>query len=181
MSWGDRDSLRTVIDRVTLTETDDSGTQQLVRAKGLADEEFRHALRINPHGFTSHAPAGSEGAVLTGGGRRDRPLILGLEHKDHRPSGLAEGESVLYDAKGQVVFLKRDGIWIHSSQDVVRAAQGRLRVVMRSNKYVQLKVKQNADPDDGGATVMHITIDIEQGEIIMSQAPIIGPDPNPQD
>ena len=181
MSWPDRDPIRTMLDRVEVRETDDSGTQQLVRALGLAEEEFRRTLRASPHGFSSHAPAGSEGLVLSGGGRRDRAVILGLEHKDHRPRGLAQGEAILYDDQGQVVFVKRDGIRIHSGQDVVRAAQGRLRVVMRSNRYVQLKVKANEDPEDGGDTVMHFTLDIESGTIITSHAAIVGPDPNPQD
>lgn len=180
MSWYDRDQVRAAVDRVSLVGTDDSGTQQLVDVAGLPGETMKRALRVQPHGFSSHAPAGSEGAVVTGGTRRDRPLILGLEHKAHRPSGLAEGEAVLYDAKGQVVFLKQDGIRVHTRENLVHAAQGRMRMVLAEGKYAQLKVKTNDDPENGGATLMHITIDFEQGEIIFSQAAIIGPDPRPE-
>lgn len=181
MSWYDRDSIRNVVDRVELRETDDGGSQQLVRALGLADEEFRKALRVNPHGFTSHSPRGSEGVVLLGGGRRDRPVILGLEHPDHRRRGLEEGEAVLYDDQEQVVFLKRDGVHIRSRQDVVRVAKENLRVILRDKRWVQLKIVPTDDPEEGAQALMHLTLDLLAGKIIASHAIEIGPDPNPQD
>lgn len=180
MSWADRDPLRGVIDRVALKETDDSGTQQLVRATGLAGEEFRRALRAEPHGFHSHPPVGSEGVVLLGGARRDRPVIIGLEHKDHCPRDLEAGEAVLYDDKGQVVFLKTNRINIHSQRDVIHIALGPLRFVLAENRYAQVKVKEKNDPEDGGNTLMHITLDKETGVTTMSPMPIAGPDPKPE-
>lgn len=165
--------------RFEIEKATETGGLQYVTGRGLFGERFEEVLRAEPHGFASSPPAGSVGLALPIGGRRDQIAVFGVEHPAHRPAGLNSGESVLYDAKGQVVFLKQDGIRVHTSENLVHAAQGRTRMVLAEGKYAQIKIKENDDPDNGGATLMHITIDFEAGEIIMSQAPIIGPDPKP--
>lgn len=110
--------------RGTVQKTDDSGTQQILKKMtGLKSESFEDVYRPQPHGFSSHAPAGSEGLFLALGGRSDRLVALGFEHKDYRVKDIKEGNAVLYDDKGNVVFMRgADGV-------SVRAKEGKVEVI----------------------------------------------------
>lgn len=109
LDWSDGDDEnRGRLSRVTLKKTDDSGSQQLVDYDGVADETHTEVYRAQTHGFSSHAPAGSEGLVLALNAR-DAPIVIGSEHKDHRPKGLREGGSRQYDTAGSYVDLDADG------------------------------------------------------------------------
>ncbi|MCB2106350.1 MAG: phage baseplate assembly protein [Rhodobacteraceae bacterium] len=127
--------------RGTVQKIDDSGTQQfLKRATGLKSEAFEDIHRPQTHGFSSHPPAGSEGLFLALGGRSDRLLAIGFEHKDHRPKDLAEGQAKLYDHKGNVVFMKGDGLSVNAKTGSVevRAQADKVTVVPGDGKIVYL-------------------------------------------
>lgn len=112
------DGLRGSIRRVSLVKMDDSGTQQKATLSGLASEEMKDIVRVQPFGLTSHPPAGAEGVLVAMGGRSDRAMVLGVEHKDHRPKDSPAGTSVLYDDKGNVIFMKGDkGIRMKAKKD----------------------------------------------------------------
>ncbi|MDQ2080472.1 phage baseplate assembly protein [Xanthobacteraceae bacterium Astr-EGSB] len=111
--------------RGTLVKTDDRGSQQLLDVTGLKSEDLKEIVRVQPHGFTSHAPQKSEGVFLSLGGRSDRILALGFEHKDKRIRNLPEGAAVLYDDKGNVVYVKgSDGIAVHAKEGKVTVKPG---------------------------------------------------------
>lgn len=96
--------------RATVQKTDDSGTQQILKKMtGLKTESFEDVYRPQSHGFSSHAPSGSEGLYLALGGRSDRLVALGFEHKDKRIRNLSEGNAVLYDDKGNVAWMQGTG------------------------------------------------------------------------
>lgn len=95
--------------RGTLEKIDDSGSQQIIkRLRGLASERPEDVYRPQWHGFSSHPPAESEGLFLALGGRSDRIVALGFEHKDKRPKNLQEGGVALYDADGKRIRLEKD-------------------------------------------------------------------------
>lgn len=115
-----QDSLIATLRRGTVQKTDDSGTQQILKQMtGLKAESFEDVYRPQPHGLSSHPPAGSEGVLLALGGRSDRLLALGFEHKDKRPKNLPEGGTCLYDAAGNVVRIVKDDLQITHSQKIV--------------------------------------------------------------
>src|SRR5579885_722847 len=144
-----RDSLIATLRRSTLLETDDSGSQQMLkRMRGLASEQFSDVYRAQPHGFSSHAPSGSEGLYLALGGRSDRLIGLGFEHKDKRPKNLPEGGTAIYDADGKLLKIVKDNtdwdcggkpITIHNSSDVV-IGTGKRFIRVRDNR-VDLAIK----------------------------------------
>ena len=135
-----RDSILGTLRRGTLLETDDTDTQQVLKARGLASEQFSDVYRPQQHGLSSHAPAGSEGLFLALGGRSDRIVGLGFEHKDHRPRNLPEGNTVLYDHAGNVIWAKSaGGIRVESKTD-------KIVVVPPEGKNIYL----GGDPADGG-------------------------------
>lgn len=115
------DSLIGTARRATLQQVDDSGTQQIVKKlRGLASEQFEDVYRPQAHGLSSNPPVGSEGLFVALGGRSDRLLALGFEHKDYRPKNLPAGAAVLYDASGNVVRVKMtEGIHIDAAKGKV--------------------------------------------------------------
>lgn len=108
-----RESVIGTLRRATSFEIDDSKSQQFVKKmRGLKSEQFEDVHRPQPHGFSSHPPSGSEGIFLALGGRSDRLLALGFEHKDKRYKNLPEGGAAIYDADGKVIKLISDkGVW----------------------------------------------------------------------
>jgi phage baseplate assembly protein V len=118
-----RDGLLGSIRRASVVEIDDSGTQQfLKKGKGLKSEQFEQVYRPQPFGMTSNPPAGSEGLLLAMGGRSDRLLGLGFEHKDYRPKDTEIGGTIIYDANGSAVSLVKPNLRIVHAQKLVLAA-----------------------------------------------------------
>lgn len=99
---------------------DDDAAQQFVSGRGLVRDHLTRVQRAQDFGFSSSPMAGSEGFVLALGGRSDRAIALGINDPKTRQKGLRPGTSVLYDAKGNVIFAKADdGIQIQSKQGKV--------------------------------------------------------------
>lgn len=104
-----RDSTVGHLRRARVDKIDDSGAQQIMKKLlGLASEKPEDVYRAQSHGFSSHPPAGSEGLFLALGGRADRLIGLGFEHKDKRVKNLPEGGTALYDADGKVLKIVKD-------------------------------------------------------------------------
>lgn len=71
---------------------------------------------------------------------------------------------------------------IQISKDRIRACRGKFRFIANSEeKFVQLKISPSDDPNEGGIAPLHITLDEENERIVMSHAPVIEEDPNPED
>ncbi len=105
--------------RATLQKTDDSGTQQILKKmRGLKTEHFEDVYRPQMHGLSSHAPSGSEGVFLALGGRSDRLLALGFEHKDYRPKNTPEGGTILYNHTGDVVRVFKDHLEAYHTKTI---------------------------------------------------------------
>ena len=105
--------------RATVQKTDDSGTQQMLKKMtGLKSETFEDVYRPQPHGLSTHAPAGSEGLYLALGGRSDRLVALGYEHKDFRPKDTPEGGTILYNHTGDVVRVFKDQLEAYHTKTI---------------------------------------------------------------
>lgn len=106
--------------RVALAATDDSGTQQKMKLSGLKSEQLDEIVRIHNFGDSDNPPAGSEGMLLSLGGRSDRAMVIGVEHKDSRPKNLPVGAKAIYDANGKILkFLPDSTDWDCGGKDVV--------------------------------------------------------------
>lgn len=138
--------------RATVLETDDSGTQQMFkRMRGLASEEPEDVYRPQMHGISSHPPRGSEGMFLALGGRSDRLMALGFEHKDHRPKNLPEGGVAIYDADGKVLKIVKDKtdwdnggkpVEFHNAQTHVIAAKDYVAIGVTGGRWVVARPKR---------------------------------------
>ena len=108
---------RTNLFRGELIATNDKGELQLAKGYGYAGEELDSVHVVRQHGLASHAPKGSHGIGIAGSGERGLVAFLGMEHQDHRPRDLKEGNTTLYDAKGNATrMLGDDGMW-HDAAD----------------------------------------------------------------
>jgi phage gp45-like len=92
------DGLRSAIRRVIFKKVDDSGTQQKTKLTGLKKEELDEIVRIQSFGHHSVPPDDAEGIIMQMGARSDRTVVMGGEHKDHKPKNWKPGESGIYDA-----------------------------------------------------------------------------------
>jgi phage baseplate assembly protein V len=144
-----RDSTVGTLRRARVEKIDDSGAQQIMkRLLGMSSDEPEDVYRAQSHGFTSHPPAGSEGLFLALGGRSDRLVGLGFEHKDKRPKDLPEGGTALYDADGKVLkFIKDETtldaggkpIKITNASTVLIEGASDVAVGVKDGRYVRIR------------------------------------------
>jgi phage gp45-like len=96
--------------RAVLQIIDDTQTAQTLQITLGADELRDDAERFQGYGFTSVPASGAEAVVLAIGGSSDHPVVVAVEDRRYRPTGLAEGEVALYTlAHAKRVYLKADG------------------------------------------------------------------------
>jgi phage baseplate assembly protein V len=161
--------------RATVKETDDSGSQQMLKKMtGLKSETFEDVYRPQPHGFSSHAPADSEGVFLALGGRSDRLLALGFEHKKYRPKDTPEGGTVLYNHSGDVIRVFKDNL------DAVHAKTINIKI----GKGQDVSGETSAPADDDGPTISivlnenDVTVTFEDSSIKLESGKITHTSPH---
>lgn len=110
-----QDAIRVMLRRASLTAVDDSGDQQILSLDGLAGDKLAKIVRVQPHGLSSTPPMGAEGLMLALGGRADRTMAFGFEHRAARPRNQPQGTATLYDDQGNTIFMaSANGIKIKS-------------------------------------------------------------------
>ena len=118
--------LSMMIGRCVLSLVDDAAKMQSVTVRLLADEVKGGVERVQQYGFTSHPHPGAEGVCLFVEGGRDHGLVIALDDRRYRLTGLAAGEVALYDDQGQSVVIKRDRIAVTAPVVVVDSPDVRL-------------------------------------------------------
>ncbi len=104
--------VRLMISRALLTLVNDGAGIQVVQVKLLAGEVRDSVERMQNYGFTSVPHGGAEGVMACVSGDRDHGIVIVMDDRRHRPTGLEKGESAQYDDLGQMVHLTRNGIVI---------------------------------------------------------------------
>lgn len=118
----DRDAIRAMLRRAAIVAADDGGTQQLLDLSGLASEQLKKIVHVQPFGLSSNPPVGGEGVLLSPGGRADRAMFFGGEHKDHRPKNLPMGAVAIYDAFGDILeFVETSVRLVHAAKITLQA------------------------------------------------------------
>jgi phage baseplate assembly protein V len=97
----------------------DSGTRQTVQVTVLADEPMDDVEVVQPYGFTAvPRPPGATGApeaMILFMGDRSKGVVIAVDDRRYRLTGLAAGEVALYDDLGQKVHLTRTKIIIDAA------------------------------------------------------------------
>lgn len=120
--------IRLTAARSVVSLINDALKLQGVQVKLLADEVRDQVERFQNYGLTSVPHAGAEGIYLSLNGSRDHGVVICVDDRRYRLTGLADGEVALYDDIGQRVHLKRNGIAIDSPQNIILRTDGVLRL-----------------------------------------------------
>ena len=130
-----------------ITAADDAGaTQALQITEGASGTGFfarvlDKVLRVTEFGFTSLPPAGAQALMIRRGGDRSCSIVIGTSHPASRPTGLAAGDTAIYDVRGIIVKLTAAGLTIDAAG---------LPVVIQNTSGVHIKGNLVVDGDITG-------------------------------
>lgn len=105
-----------MISRAVIKQIYDDKGVQAVKFQGLVDEVRDRVERFQDFGLTSSPPVDSDAIVIFPGGDRSRGVVISVEDRATREKNLAAGETCLYNAHGQKVFLKNGSIHVGSRE-----------------------------------------------------------------
>ena len=83
------------------------GKVQRAQIEGLDGETVQDLEHAENFGFTSNPPAGSDCVVVPLGGKTSHGIIVTTSNGAYRITGLAEGETAVYNAAGAKIILKQ--------------------------------------------------------------------------
>ncbi|MFG6462254.1 phage baseplate assembly protein V [Roseateles sp. DXS20W] len=98
-----------MIGRAVLQLVDDGTKMQSLQVALLADELRGDVERFQNYGFTSHPMPGAEGVAVSVAGSRDHVIVVAVDDRRYRLTGLAEGEVAIYTDEGDHIVIKRGG------------------------------------------------------------------------
>lgn len=104
-----RTRIRNTIARAVVQLVDDGAKMQGLQIGVLAGETIDDAERVQQYGLTSVPLEGADAVVLFPNGDRGLPLVVAVDDKRHRPTGLKAGEVALYNNAGAQVVMKANG------------------------------------------------------------------------
>jgi phage baseplate assembly protein V len=127
------------VGRGKVTTGNDTGSVQKLQA-GLSPLEVRDGTpRLAEFGFTSYPPDGSDAVALFVGGDRSEGVIVATGHQQSRPTGLSQGESMMYSQDGKQVYMTASGgivvnangqnVVVNDAADVTWTCTGKFKVV----------------------------------------------------
>lgn len=88
-----------ILVRGVVTAINDKGGLQLVQVQLTGDEIADELERFQPYGFSGVPLKGAECLVLFLGGNRDHGIVLNVDDRSLRPTGLKAGETIQYGPK----------------------------------------------------------------------------------
>src|SRR5688500_9420098 len=104
-----RVQLANMVARAVVQVVDDGAAMQKVQLGVLDGEDIDDGERFQQYGFTSVPLAGAEAVVVFPGGDRGHPLVVVVDDRAYRLTGLAAGEVAVYHKDGAKVLLKEGG------------------------------------------------------------------------
>ena len=137
--------LSNMIARCTVAVVNSATKMQGMQIRLLAGEVKDSVEHFEPYGFTSNPNPGAEGITLFFDGDRSHGIVVVMADRRYRMTGLETGEMAIHDDQGQYVYLKRNGILVHSPENIYLRTDGVLRlegegVEIHGRTYVQQDV-----------------------------------------
>ena len=120
------DKINLAVGRAILRLVKEAAGVQLVQVEALKGEVLDRVEHLQTYGFASHPLPGAEAILLALGGTRNKPIIVVIADRRHRPE-LEAGETILHDDQGQVIHIARDRILVNTDKLFGRGAAGRDR------------------------------------------------------
>jgi phage baseplate assembly protein V len=98
--------------------------QQFLSGRAYYNDAYSDILHLQQHGFYSNPPPGSQGLLHYPNGNPDEAYILGIEHRDHQPSGINPGGTAIYDASGQILKFVSSGMVVDTASKTITITSG---------------------------------------------------------
>ncbi|MEW6648143.1 MAG: phage baseplate assembly protein [Pseudomonadota bacterium] len=117
-----RSRLATVLLRAAGHLVDASGPIQRVQVEAYKGEVRDRVEHVEGYGRTAVPPDGWEGILGALGANRDHTVCLAAVHRASRPQGAAKGDNVIYDVRGNLIWLKGDKLYIKAVNALVAEA-----------------------------------------------------------
>jgi phage baseplate assembly protein V len=156
-----RARISSMVLRGVVRTVNDGAKLQEMKIGTLGNSEHRRAERFQPFGLTGVPPVGAEAVVVYPQGNSDHPLVIACEDRASRPTGLSEGEVLLYSTGGARLYLKADGSLRITSQDEVEVTADKITATASSN--LTLKVgTQKIEITTSGITISATQFNVNQ-------------------
>ncbi|SNS05475.1 phage baseplate assembly protein V [Humidesulfovibrio mexicanus] len=107
MHEGLRRKMATLVNRAIVQMVADADGLQELQVQALADEVMGRIERMQQYGFTSVPLPGAEAVLLSAAGCRSNAIVVAVDDRRYRLTGLQGGEVALYTDEGDSVVLKR--------------------------------------------------------------------------
>lgn len=102
--------VQTMIARAVIETLSDAGSRQVVQISMQADSLRDSVERFQEYGFSGVPSVGAEAIALLVGGDGDHPVVIVVEDRSCRPTGMSEGEVCVYTKQNaKRVYCKKDG------------------------------------------------------------------------
>lgn len=111
--------VRGMVSRAVVGLVNDAMKLQSVQVTLLSDQVIDDAEHFQHYGCTSVPLPGAEGIALSIGGSTGHTVVINIDDRRYRLTGLVAGEVALYDDLGHKVHLTRDGIVIDGAGQLV--------------------------------------------------------------
>ena len=102
--------IRMTAARAVISLVNDATKLQKMQVKLLAGEVADRVDRFQQYGFTSVPHVGAEGVFLSLNGSRDQGVVICVDDRRYRLSGLEGGEVALYTDEGDSIVLARGNV-----------------------------------------------------------------------
>jgi phage baseplate assembly protein V len=155
--------VRGMVARAIIRLVDDARAAQEVQIELLEGESQDAVERFQNYGLTSVPHPGSEALVVFAGGLRSHGVVLAVEDRRYRLTGLEDGEVALFDDLGNIIKLGRERIEMTAVTELRVEAP---KVVVQSNN-VRLG-------EDGGQPVARIgdDVNLSTGKIVTGSSKV---------
>lgn len=107
---------------------------------------------FEPYGYTAEPLPGAEVLVASLGGDREHSICVCHPDRRYRPTGLKDGEVMLYDWKGRKVFLSEGGIVVDGKDDPI-TVQTTKGVTVTAGDAVSITGKTTSVTGTNGVTI----------------------------
>ncbi len=111
--------VRGMISRAVTGKANDATTMQSLQLELFSGQVADDVEHFQPYGLSSVPHAGAEGIALAIGGSTGHTVVINVDDRRYRITGLQDGEVALYDDLGHKVHLTRDGIVIDGAGQLV--------------------------------------------------------------
>lgn len=121
--------VRGMVGRAVVNLVNDATRLQALQVTMMSDQVADDVERFQQYGLTSVPKPGAEGIALAVGGSTAHTVVISVDDRRFRLTGLTSGEVALYDDLGHKVHLTRNGIVIDGAGHLVKMVNlSKLRV-----------------------------------------------------